>query len=139
MLNSAKPVAFVPTTDLARAEAFYSGVLGLSVRETSPYAVVVQAGDTVLRVTKVDQLSPQPFTILGWAVADVEESLTQLAAKGIYCERYEGMDQDDFGAWTSPGGDRIAWFKDPDGNVLSLSQHNEHSQHSQGNQHNQHS
>jgi catechol 2,3-dioxygenase-like lactoylglutathione lyase family enzyme len=122
MLGSSKLVAFVPTTDVDRAQAFYCGLLDLALIEVSPYAVVVRAGDTVLRITKVDQLTPQPFTVLGWAVVDIRRSLTELAEKGVRCERFAGMDQDDAGLWTAPGGDLIAWFKDPDGNLLSFSQ-----------------
>ena len=122
MLADAELVAFVPTTDLDRAQEFYCTVLGLRLVETSPYALVLRAGSTAIRVTKVDRLSPQPFTVLGWEVADIEMLLGQLSRASFPARRYPGLDQDDNGVWTTPGGDRVAWFSDPDGNVLSLTQ-----------------
>ena len=122
MLESADLVAFVPTTDMERAAAFYGDVLGLAVVESSPYAVVVRSGRTTLRVTKVHELAPQPFTVLGWEVADIGATLEGLAARGVAALRFAGLDQDARGVWTAPGGGLIAWFNDPDGNVLSVSQ-----------------
>jgi len=122
MLDTARLVAFVPSTDLDRSEQFYGGVLGLTLVERSPYALVVRSGETVLRVTQVGELRPQPFTVLGFAVADVRRSLAELAARGVLPEQFGGLDQDAHGVWTAPGGDLIAWFKDPDGNLLSFSQ-----------------
>jgi catechol 2,3-dioxygenase-like lactoylglutathione lyase family enzyme len=113
-------VAFVPSVDLDRARAFYEGRLGLTVTEITPYALVLRSGPVALRVTRVEQLTPQPFTVLGWAVDDVHESIDGL---GLGCLRFEGMEQDGDGVWTTPGGDMVAWFKDPDGNTLSLTQH----------------
>lgn len=123
MLDEARLVAFAPTTEMDRAREFYVGVLGLEEVETSPYALVLRSGDTTLRVTKVDRLDPQPFTVLGWTVADIKGRLAALAGHGIRALRYDGLGQDELGIWTTPGGDQIAWFKDPDGNVLSFSQH----------------
>jgi catechol 2,3-dioxygenase-like lactoylglutathione lyase family enzyme len=122
MLESARAMAFVPATDLGRARDFYEGVLGLEVLDVSGFACVFRVGGATLRVALVDQLSPQPFTVLGWAVAAISETMAGLAARGVEFLRYEGMDQDPTGVWTTPGGDRIAWFRDPDGNVLSLTQ-----------------
>jgi catechol 2,3-dioxygenase-like lactoylglutathione lyase family enzyme len=113
-------MAFVPVGDLRAARSFYGELLGLRVTEESPYAVVLDAGGTMLRLTPVDGLRPQPFTIAGWVVPDMEASIERLAGRGVGFIRYEGMDQDAKGVWTTPGGDRIAWFKDPDGNTLSL-------------------
>lgn len=115
-------IVFVPTTDLDRALAFYGSVLDLPVEETNPSVCVFQAGDTMLRVTKVDDLRPQPFTVLGWDVAEIGITMQKLVARGVEFARYDGMEQDDDGVWTTPTGDRIAWFKDPDGNTLSLTQ-----------------
>jgi predicted enzyme related to lactoylglutathione lyase len=115
-------IVFVPTTDLDRALAFYGSVLDLPVEETDPSVCVFRADDTMLRVTKVDALRAQPFTVLGWDVADIGTTMRELATRGIEFERYDGMEQDDDGVWTTPTGDRIAWFKDPDGNTLSLTQ-----------------
>ncbi|NUR89830.1 MAG: VOC family protein [Nonomuraea sp.] len=111
-------VAFVPTTDLDRARAFYEGTLGLAVAEVTPFAVVLRCGGTTLRVTKVERLTPQPFTVLGWTVDDVHASLASLDVEAV---RYEGIGQDSAGVWTTPDGIRVAWFHDPDGNTLSLS------------------
>ena len=122
MLEAARAMAFVPATDLGRARDFYEGVLGLEVLDVSGFACVFRAGGATLRVALVDQLSPQPFTVFGWTVGAIGETMAGLAARGVEFLRYEGMDQDPTGVWTTPGGDRIAWFRDPDGNVLSLTQ-----------------
>jgi catechol 2,3-dioxygenase-like lactoylglutathione lyase family enzyme len=115
-------IAFAPTTDVARAEAFYSGILGLAVVERSPFACVVQANRTMLRLTPVDTMTPAPFAILGWSVPDIRETVQALARGGVELERYDGMGQDDTGVWTAPNGVLVAWFRDPDGNVLSITQ-----------------
>jgi catechol 2,3-dioxygenase-like lactoylglutathione lyase family enzyme len=116
-----KPLfAFVPTTDMDRAAAFYGETLGLDVLEHTPYAVVLDAGGTTVRVTLVQELQPQPFTILGWLVDDIESTARALADAGIEPLRYDGMEQDPAGVWTAPGGARVLWFNDPDGNTLSL-------------------
>lgn len=116
-----KPLfAFVPTTDMSRAAEFYGDTLGLDVLEHTPYAVVLDAGGTTVRVTLVQELQPQPFTILGWLVDDIESTARALADAGIVPLRYDGMEQDPAGVWTAPGGARVLWFNDPDGNTLSL-------------------
>jgi catechol 2,3-dioxygenase-like lactoylglutathione lyase family enzyme len=122
MLESARAMAFVPATDLGRARDFYEGVLGLEVLDVSGFACVFRVGGATLRVALVRELSPQPFTVFGWVVGAISETMTGLAARGVEFLRYEGMDQDPTGVWITPGGDRIAWFCDPDGNVLSLTQ-----------------
>jgi catechol 2,3-dioxygenase-like lactoylglutathione lyase family enzyme len=123
MLESARAVAFVPATDLDRARDFYEGILGLQVQEVSSFACVFRVAGATLRVTLVGELSPQPFTVLGWEVTAIHERIAGLAARGVEFARYEGMGQDPSGVWTTPGGDQVAWFRDPDGNVLSLTQH----------------
>lgn len=123
MLVAGKTVAFVPATDLARAEAFYVGVLGFSKLSGDPFGLVLEANGVTLRVARTDQLEPQPFTILGFDVTDVERTARALAAEGVGFLRYPGMPQDELGIWSSPSGSRIAWFKDPDGNTLSIAQH----------------
>jgi catechol 2,3-dioxygenase-like lactoylglutathione lyase family enzyme len=122
MLESALPVAFVPATDLGRARDFYEGVLGLPVQDVSGFACVFRVGPITLRVTKVGELTPPPFTVFGWEVAAIHETAAGLAGRGVEFVRYDGMDQDRAGVWTAPGGAQVAWFRDPDGNVLSLTQ-----------------
>jgi catechol 2,3-dioxygenase-like lactoylglutathione lyase family enzyme len=112
--------AFVPATNLERAHDFYAGTLGLEVLERTSYALVLDAGGTTVRVTAVQELQPQPFTVLGWLVDDIEAAAASLVAAGVAPLRYEGMDQDEHGIWPAPGGARVLWFLDPDGNVLSL-------------------
>lgn len=113
MLATAKPVAFLPSTDLERSRAFFVGRLGLVARDASPFALVLDAGGTMLRIASVPELSPQPFTVFGWAVDDV-------TALGVEPVVFDGMGQDAEGVWTTPNGDRVLWFHDPDGNLLSL-------------------
>jgi catechol 2,3-dioxygenase-like lactoylglutathione lyase family enzyme len=115
-------MAFVPTTDPARAREFYAGTLGLELEDSNRFALVFRINGTMLRVTTVESFEPQPFTVLGWQVPDVEEAIRALTARGVTFERFEGMGQDALGIWTSPAGGRIAWFKDPDGNTLSVAE-----------------
>ena len=115
-------IAFVSTTNPARAEKFYADALGLLLVNQSPFALVFDAHGTMLRVTVVKRLDPAPNTVLGWAVADISEATRALAARGVVFLRYQGMRQDAQGIWQSPSGAMIAWFTDPDGNVLSLTQ-----------------
>ena len=115
-------VAFVATTDLARAEAFYRDVLGLRHQGTNPFASVFDANGTMLRVTLVDERAQAGYTVLGWRVDDIAATIAELTGRGVEFHRYEGMGQDGLGVWTAPDGARIAWFSDPDGNTLSLSQ-----------------
>jgi catechol 2,3-dioxygenase-like lactoylglutathione lyase family enzyme len=120
MLSTAKPVAFIATADAARARVFYESVLGLRIVEDQPYALVVESAGTTIRVQKVESVRPAPYTALGWEVPDVEASVRALRERGVTFERYAGMKQDELGVWTSPSGARVAWFRDPDGHVLSL-------------------
>jgi catechol 2,3-dioxygenase-like lactoylglutathione lyase family enzyme len=120
MLGASPLFAFVPTTDLDRATEFYQQTLGLEVLERTSYAVVLDAGGTTVRITLVQELQPQPFTVLGWLVEDIDQQASALAAAGVVALRYPGMDQDEAGVWTAPGGSHVMWFLDPDGNVLSL-------------------
>jgi catechol 2,3-dioxygenase-like lactoylglutathione lyase family enzyme len=123
MLDSAPAIAFLPSTDLERSREVYVDVLGVGFVEVTPFALVLRAGGgAMLRVTRVDDLRPQPFTVFGWAVDDITQVMAALNDAGVRFERYDGVDQDDAGVWTTPRGDRIAWFQDPDGNTLSLTQ-----------------
>lgn len=121
-LDDARLIAFVPTTDLARARAFYAEALGLPVTDESPYACVFDANGTMLRLTPVRKLSKVRYTVLGWGVVDIAATVAALTAAGVAFVSYRGMDLDSAGVWTAPGGDRVAWFEDPDGNLLSVTQ-----------------
>jgi len=122
MLGSAKIVAFAPITDAQRARRFYETVLGLRFLSQDPFALVMDANGTTLRLALVQSFQPAPFTVLGWEVAAIQDTVTALEQRGVAFERFPGMPQDDLGIWTAPGGAKVAWFKDPDGNLLSVSQ-----------------
>ena len=122
MLGSCDLVAFVATTDLERARAFYGEILGLPMVEQSPFACVFEAHGTVLRVTPVAEVAAAPYTVLGWTVPDVVATVQALAEAGVALTRYDGIDQDELGVWRTPSGARVAWFCDPDANVLSVTQ-----------------
>lgn len=115
-------VAFAPSLDLERSARFYRDVLGLELVEQTEYACLFRAGPVRLRVTLVQDLVPHPFTVLGFEVGDVHAALGELTAHGVAANRYDGMDQDEAGVWTAPSGTKVAWFPDPDGNVVSLEQ-----------------
>ena len=122
MLAAARAIAFLPTSDLDRSRRFFADMLGLIVEDVTPFACVLRAGTTMLRVTKVDDLRVQPFTVFGWQVPDIRTAVAQLTSVGVVFVRYDGVDQDADGIWTTPGGDLVAWFHDPDGNTLSFTQ-----------------
>jgi catechol 2,3-dioxygenase-like lactoylglutathione lyase family enzyme len=126
VLSQAKLVAFLATTDAKRALAFYRDTLGLKVLEESPFALVLHgggdAGGVTIRVQKVEKAVVPPYTALGWEVPDIAATVVQLAAAGVACERFPGMTQTELGIWKSPGGAQVAWFKDPEGFLLSVTQ-----------------
>ncbi len=122
MVSSCDVIAFVATTEPTRAREFYGKVLGLPLVADEPFALVFDAHGTMLRIAKVQELHPARHTVLGWTVPDISGAVKQLEAKGVTFERYEGLNQDDLGIWAAPGGAHVAWFKDPDGNTLSLTQ-----------------
>jgi len=122
MLESSDLVAFVAATDLGRARAFYEQTLGLPVVEQHDFACVLDANGTTLRVTAVPEVARPGYTVLGWRVGDIASSVRDLAARGVTFLRYDGMNQDEDGIWTTPAGAKVAWFADPDGNTLSLTQ-----------------
>jgi catechol 2,3-dioxygenase-like lactoylglutathione lyase family enzyme len=115
-------VAFVATTDLARARDFYVTRLGLALIEENAYACVFDVNGTALRVTLVEDLTPATYTVLGWTVPDIVEVVNDLVDGGVVFDRFDGMAQDEDGVWDAPGGARVAWFVDPDGNRLSVTQ-----------------
>ena len=123
MLASAKVVAFIATADAARAKAFYGEALGLRLLSEDGFAVVFDANGTTLRVAIVREVVPAPYTVLGWDVEDIAATVRRLSAAGVDFERYAWLQQDEWGIWNSPSGEKVAWFKDLDGNVLSVSQH----------------
>lgn len=122
MLGTADIIAMVATAQPEKARVFYGEVLGLAFQEDTPFALVFEAGGTMVRVQKVQGFTPHPFTAVGWKVPDIGATARALAAKGVVCERFDFLQQDDLGIWDAPDGARVAWFKDPDGNILSLTQ-----------------
>ena len=122
MLTDKKLKAFVPTVKPNEAKSFYKDILGLKLLSEDNFALEFDANGTLLRVTIVQDLKPYPFTILGWNVDNIVSVIKQLNDKNIFCERYDFFEQDTWGIWTSPNGSKVAWFKDPDGNVLSLTE-----------------
>jgi catechol 2,3-dioxygenase-like lactoylglutathione lyase family enzyme len=122
VLGSSDLIAFVARVDLGRAREFYASVLGLRLVEETPFACVFDANGTTLRVTLAESVTPAGYTVLGWSVADVAATIRALRERGVVFVRYARLEQDDLGVWRSLGGARIAWFEDPDGNTLSLSQ-----------------
>jgi len=122
MHSSARIVAFVGTRNPEQAKAFYQGTLGLNLVSEDGFALVFDIQGTMLRVAIVPELTPAKFTVLGWAVSDIVAAVRDLQKAGVKFERYD-FPQDELGIWTAPGGAKVAWFKDPDGNTLSLSQH----------------
>ncbi len=123
MLADKKIVALVPITDAGRAKAFYGDKLGLKFVSEDPFALVFDANGNMLRLTKMKEFTPQPFSILSWEVADIEAGVRELTTAGVVFERYGFFEQDDLGIWTAPDGTKVAWFLDPDGNNLGLVQH----------------
>jgi catechol 2,3-dioxygenase-like lactoylglutathione lyase family enzyme len=117
-----KPMAFIATQEGVRARSFYETTLGLTVLSDDDYALALDANGVMIRVQKVGRFTPHPFTALGWEVADIRATVDELRKRGVNFERFEGMDQDERGIWRSPSGAHVAWFKDPDGNTLSLTQ-----------------
>lgn len=122
-LKSSKPTVFLATAKAEDARAFYENVLGFELASDDPFALVYQLAGAELRLSKVPNHTPLPFTVLDWQVGSIEAAHAALSAKGVSFSIFEGMGQDETGIWTSPdGGARILWFKDPDGNVLSVSE-----------------
>jgi catechol 2,3-dioxygenase-like lactoylglutathione lyase family enzyme len=123
MLENAAVMGFIPTRDFKAAADFYVGRLGLAVLSQDDFALELVSNGTHIRITKVGELTPFPFTILGWRVNDITPAVRTLSAKGVMFERFNFLEQDEDGIWSAPGGAKIAWFRDPEGNILSLSYH----------------
>lgn len=122
MLRNCDLIAFVATAQPDRARHFYRDVLGLNLVEETPAALVFDAHGTMLRISQVGELEAASYTVLGWRIPDLRAAIAELSARGVVFERYPGLAQDKLGVWTSPDGHQVAWFKDADGNTLSLSQ-----------------
>jgi catechol 2,3-dioxygenase-like lactoylglutathione lyase family enzyme len=123
MLAQGKLSGFVPTTDYDKARAFYEGKLGFSFVSLDQYALVMSVGGHRIRITKMPNFTPLQGTILGWEVQDIQAVATWLRDRGVTLEKYPFVQDRDLGIWTTPSGDKVAWFKDPDGNILSIAQH----------------
>jgi catechol 2,3-dioxygenase-like lactoylglutathione lyase family enzyme len=123
MLASGKIVGFVPTRDYDQARAFYEGKLGFEFVSLDQYALVVSVGGHKIRIAKVPNFTPLQGTILGWEVKEIEPVVSWLRDRGVTLEKYPFVQDRELGIWTTPSGDKVAWFKDPDGNILSISQH----------------
>ena len=115
-------VTFIATTDLARARPFYADALGLTLLAEDSYACTFDTDGTTLRVTLVEKAAVAPYTVFGWSVPDIDLVIRSLNDTGVVFERFEGMEQSDLGVWTAPNCSQVAWFKDPDGNTLSVTQ-----------------
>ena len=122
MLNASRLVCFVATADADRARAFYRDALGLALIEDNGFSLLFDANGTQLRIQRVAEVAPHPYTALGWEVDDIAASVRALAARGVAMARFPGLPQDADGLWSAPDGTRVAWFHDPDGNTLSLHQ-----------------
>ena len=121
MLTNNRIKAFVSTTEPLKARQFYENKLGLKLLSEDKYGIEFEANGAHLRISIVEKLTPQPFTVLGWDTNEIVSTVKLMNKKGILFERYSFIDQDESGIWTAPGGTRVAWFKDPDGNLLSVS------------------
>jgi catechol 2,3-dioxygenase-like lactoylglutathione lyase family enzyme len=116
-------VGFVPTKDYDQARAFYEGKLGFEFVSLDQFALVMRAGDHKIRIAKVPNFTPLQGTILGWEVDNIEAVASWLRERGVATEKFPFVQDRELGIWTTPGGDKVAWFKDPDGNILSVAQH----------------
>jgi catechol 2,3-dioxygenase-like lactoylglutathione lyase family enzyme len=120
---SGRPVAFIQVSDREQALSFYRNVLGLTVRNTDLFGVFLKAGSTLVRMTAIPNYQPHAYPVFGWNVDDIVATVRELKARGIEFVVYEDVGQDELGVWTAPDGKaKVAWFKDPDGNLLSVSQ-----------------
>jgi catechol 2,3-dioxygenase-like lactoylglutathione lyase family enzyme len=123
MLASGKMIGFVITTDYDRARAFYEGKLGFEFVSLDQYALVMRIGGHMIRIVKLPSFTAAQYTVLGWQVGEIEAVAAWLQQRGVEVEKYPFIQDRELGIWTAPNGDKVAWFKDPDGNVLSVSQH----------------
>lgn len=123
MLTTARMVGFVPTSDYEKARSFYEGKLGFQFLSLDQYALVMKVGGHMVRISKIPDFTPRQGTILGWEVENIESAASWLRDRGVILEKYPFVQDRELGIWTTPTGEKVAWFKDPDGNILSVSQH----------------
>jgi catechol 2,3-dioxygenase-like lactoylglutathione lyase family enzyme len=123
MLTDGRLVGFLTTMDYGKARAFYEGKLGFEFVSLDQFALAMKAGGNMIRITKSETFKPAQGTVLGWEVDDVRAAVLWLSNRGVVTEKYPFVEDQELGIWTAPSGDQVAWFKDPDGNVLSISRH----------------
>lgn len=123
MLKNSRIIGFAPTKDAARAKEFYVGQLGLEFVSDDEYALALNANGNMIRIIKAGEFKPVQYTVLGWEVKNIESIVVGLRERGVVFEQYPFIHDKALGIWSAPNGDKIAWFKDPDGNVLSISEH----------------
>jgi catechol 2,3-dioxygenase-like lactoylglutathione lyase family enzyme len=123
MLSTNPLIAFIPSRNADHSRVFYEGVLGLRFVSDDSFAIVMDSNGTMIRIVRVGEFTPAPFTILGWQVDDIHAKVAELGANGVQFKRYSFLEQGEDGVWTAPNGAKVAWFSDPDNNVLSISQH----------------
>ena len=122
MLKDSKLVGFVATSMPEVSKQFYEERLGLNLVEETSFAIVFESNNTFIRIQKTGKTHPPPYTSLGWEVEDIGVTARSLSDSGVQFEKFDGLEQDDLGVWNVPGGSKVAWFKDPDGNMLSLTE-----------------
>ncbi len=123
MLSTSPLIAFIPSKDASHSRSFYEGTLGLRFISDDSFAIVMDSNGTMVRIVRVGEFTPAPFTILGWQVDDIHARVAELSGNGVQFNRYPYFEQSPDGVWTAPNGAKVAWFPDPDGNTLSISQH----------------
>jgi catechol 2,3-dioxygenase-like lactoylglutathione lyase family enzyme len=123
MISGSKVIGFIPIQNAEQTLIFYRDVLGLQFVSDDSFAIVMESNGTMIRLVRMEKFTPAPYTILGWQVEDIEHAVKELAGKGLLFQRYSSLQQNKDGIWTAPGDTKVAWFHDPDGNTLSLSQH----------------
>jgi catechol 2,3-dioxygenase-like lactoylglutathione lyase family enzyme len=123
MFTAGRLVGFLTTTNYEKARAFYEGKLGFEFVSLDQFALAMRAGENMIRMTKSETFAPAQGTVLGWEVSDVQAAVLWLRSRGVVTEKFAFVADQELGIWTTPSGDQVAWFKDPDGNVLSLSRH----------------
>ncbi|HVT41172.1 MAG TPA: VOC family protein [Gemmatimonadaceae bacterium] len=122
MIGKSQLTAFLATSNPARSKAFYAKTLGLRLIEDDQFALLFDSGGVPLRIQKADAVRPHSFTALGWQVRSIRRVVAGLVKRGVVLERYPFLEQNEQGVWLAPSGTRVAWFKDPDGNILSVSE-----------------